>query len=73
MLQVRMLYIDTPIRSYSMPSRRNAARPLDCWKEVDRFKNSVAKLEQVQPLIVPLFRSFLTVPTGILQDPTIIH
>jgi len=26
--------------------RQNAARPLDCWKEVDQFKNSVAKLEQ---------------------------
>jgi len=27
--------------------RRNTTRPLDCWKEVDHFKNSVAKLEQV--------------------------
>lgn len=26
--------------------RRNPTTPLDCWKEVDRFKSSVAKLEQ---------------------------
>jgi hypothetical protein len=27
--------------------RRNMSTPLDCWKQVDRFKASVSRVEQV--------------------------
>ncbi|KXN87725.1 hypothetical protein AN958_08201 [Leucoagaricus sp. SymC.cos] len=35
-------YGDAVVECYS----KNPTRTLDCWKEVDRFKTSVAKLEQ---------------------------
>ena len=28
-------------------ARENEDKPLDCWREVERFKSEVSKLEQV--------------------------
>ncbi len=44
-------FLDILVRPYSPMCRQNSARPLDCWREVDRFKNSVAKLEHVRRYI----------------------
>lgn len=37
---------------FTLISREKSDRPLDCWKEVEAFKNEVSKLEQVSLLSI---------------------
>jgi hypothetical protein len=53
-------------------SRNNRTTPLDCWREVDKFKASVAEVERVSHFILLHQLPLLTLlPLAILQNTAI--
>ncbi|KAF9496057.1 hypothetical protein BDN71DRAFT_1390343 [Pleurotus eryngii] len=53
--------------------QNNATSPLDCWKQVSNFKQSIAHLEQVRSFPTPPSSSSVSYTLVLMRNPTGIH
>lgn len=52
--------------------RNNLTTPLDCWREVDKFKASVAEVERVSPFPLPPYSPLIPYsPSAIFQNAAV--